>query len=255
MRNRGRNIAAMKANEPVNRRRRELLGAAVAAALAGLPLAARPAADRNRKIGVIGSGRVGGTIGGLWVKAGYEVMFSAREIGEVKELVASLGSWAHAGTPREAAAFGEAILISVPYSALPQIGRDLAAELKGKAVLDTCNPIESRDGNMAVAAREKGTGAASPEFLPGVRLVRAFNCVGYGSMRSEAHRAGERLAIPLAADDQAALSIAIRLVLDAGFEPVVVGGLARAKEFDVGTPVFGRAFTARELRKVLGIAS
>ena len=244
----------MKTNHPMNQRRREFLAAAAAATLASLPLAARPA-DKTMKIGVIGSGRVGGTIGGLWVKAGYEVMFSAREIGEVKALVAGLGPGARAGTPREAAAFGEAVLISVPYSALPQIGRDYAAELKGKAVLDTCNPIQGRDGDMAVAARAKGTGIASVEFLPGVRLVRAFNCVGYTSMRSEAHRAGERLAIPLAADDAAALEIAIRLVRDAGFEPVVVGALARAKEFDVGTPVFGRALTARELRKVLGIGS
>jgi hypothetical protein len=205
------------------------------------------------KIGVIGSGRVGGTVGGLWVKAGHDVMFSARDIGEVKELVAGLGPRAHAGTPREAAAFGEAVLVSVPYAALPQIGRDNAAELKGKVVLDTCNPIQGRDGDMAVEARAKGTGVASVEFLPGVRLVRAFNCVGYGSMRSEAHRAGEKLAIPLAADDEGALKVAIGLVRDAGFEPVVVGGLARAREFDVGTPVFGKALTARELRKLLGI--
>lgn len=239
----------------MNRTRRTLLGAASAAALlAGFGRAWGQSAA-PLKIGVIGSGRVGGTIGGLWVKAGYEVMFSAREIGEVRELVAGLGPRARAGTPREAAAFGEVVLVSVPYSALPQIGRDYAAELKGKAVLDTCNPIQGRDGDMAVAARAKGTGVASVEFLPGVRLVRAFNCVGYNSMRSEAHRAGERLAIPLAADDQAALNIAIRLVEDAGFEPVVVGPLARAKEFDVGTPVFGRALTARELRKVLGIGA
>ena len=235
----------------MNEKRRAILAAAGVMLLAGV----NPVSGQNRvKIGVIGSGRVGGTVGGLWVKAGYEVMFSARDIGEVKELVAGLGPKAHAGTPREAAAFGDAVLISVPYAALPQIGRDNAAELKGKVVLDTCNPIAGRDGDMAVAARAKGTGVASVELLPGVRLVRAFNCVGYTSMRSEAHRAGERLAIPLAADDQAALKTAIQLVQDAGFEPVVVGGLARAKEFDVGTPVFGRALTASELRKVLGIS-
>lgn len=239
----------------MNRKRRALLGAAGVALLAGLNPARGQDSARRMKIGVIGSGRVGGTIGGLWVKSGYEVTFSARDISEVRELVAGLGPRAHAGTPREAAAFGEVMLISVPYAALPQIGRDYAAELKGKPVLDTCNPIQARDGDMAVAARAKGTGVASVEFLPGVRLVRAFNCVGYNSMRSEAHRAGERLAIPLAADDEAALKIAIRLVEDAGFEPVVVGPLSRAKEFDVGTPVFGRALSARELRKVLGIGS
>jgi predicted dinucleotide-binding enzyme len=108
---------------------------------------------------------------------------------------------------------------------------------------------------MAVAAREKGTGVASPELLPGARLVRAFNSVGFNSLRSEAHRADPKIAIPLAADDAGALKIAERLVRDAGFEPVVVGPLAKAKEFDVGTPVFGKALTASELRKSLGIGS
>jgi 8-hydroxy-5-deazaflavin:NADPH oxidoreductase len=231
--------------------RRALLRAAAAAPL----LLALPARATPMKIGVIGSGRVGGTIGGLWVKAGHQVMFSAREISEVAALVAGLGPRAHAGTPQQAAAFGEAVLVSVPYAALPQVGRDNAAELQGKVVLDTCNPIERRDGEMAVAARAKGTGVASAELLPGVRLVRAFNCVGYMSMRSEAHRAGDKLAIPLAADDPGALQVAIGLVQDAGFEPVVVGGLARAREFDVGTPIFGKPVTARELRAILGLAS
>jgi predicted dinucleotide-binding enzyme len=85
--------------------------------------------------------------------------------------------------------------------------------------------------------------------------VRAFNSVGYSRLQSEAHRAGERIAIPLAADDAASLKIATRLVQDAGFEPVVVGPLARAKEFDAGTPVYGNALTASELRKGLGIGS
>lgn len=251
----------METNEDVNRGRRGFLavaGVAVVAAVAGLPRPARPAATKSAhpvKIGIIGSGRIGGTLGELWVRAGHEVVFSARTIEEVNDLVArlGLGPAARAGTPREAAVFGEVVLISVPYSALPQIGRDLAAELKGKAVLDTCNPIQGRDGDMALEARAKGTGVASAEFLPGVRLVRAFNSVGYNSLRSEAHRSGERVAIPLAGNDQAALKIAARLVEDAGFEPVVVGTLARAKEFDVGTPVFGRALTARELRRGLGI--
>jgi len=234
-------------------KRRSILAAAGGILLSGLP----PASAQNRmKIGIIGAGRVGGTIGELWVKAGHEVVFSARTIEEVNSLLANLklGPRARAGTPKEAAAFGEAILVSVPYAALPQIGRDYAAELKGKAVLDTSNPIENRDGAMAVEMRAKGTGVASAELLPGTRLVRAFNCVGWNSMRSEAHRSGEKLAIPLAADDQGALKVAVGLVRDAGFEPVVVGGLARAKEFDVGTPVFGKALTAVELRRLLGIS-
>lgn len=88
-----------------------------------------------------------------------------------------------------------------------------------------------------------------------MRLVRAFNTVPYSALRSEAHRAGERVAIPLAGDDAAALKIASRLVEDAGFEPVVVGPLARAKEFDVGMAVYAKALTARELRRGLGLGS
>ncbi len=231
-------------------RRTFLQAAAAASLLLSLPARAAP-----MKIGIIGSGRVGGTIGELWVKAGHEVVFSAKTIEEVHSLLdrLKLGPRARAGTPKEAAAFGAAVLVSVPYAALPSVGRDNAAELKGKVVLDTSNPIPNRDGDMATAAREKGTGVASAEFLPGVRLVRAFNCVGWNSMRTEAHRAGEKLAIPLAADDQAALKVAIGLVQDAGFEAVVVGGLARAREFDYGTPIFGRAVTARELRQILGL--
>ena len=244
----------------MNQKRRTILAASAAAMLAGFgPVRGQPAgqASRPMKIGIIGAGRVGGTIGELWVKAGHEVVFSARTIEEVNALLVklNLGPRARAGTPKEAAAFGEAVLISVPYAALPSIGRDNAAELKGKVVLDTSNPIENRDGPMAAEMRAKGTGVASAELLPGVRLVRAFNCVGWNSMRTEAHRAGEKLAIPLAADDEGALKVAIGLVQDAGFEPVVVGGLARAKEFDVGTPIFGKAVTAKELRSILGLAA
>ena len=248
----------MNANDVMKPNRRRLLQAAAASlALGGLPLAARTAGEAagKIKIGVIGSGRVGGTVGELWVKAGHEVMFSSLDLEHDKALAARLGAGARAGTSREAGAFGDVLFIAVPYSAVPQVGRDLGDTLKGKVVLDACNPIPSRDGDMAIEAKAKGTGVASPQFLPGARLVRAFNCVGYASMRSEAHRAGERLGIPLAGDDAAALRIAVRLVQDAGFEPVVVGGLARAKDFDYGTPIFGRPMTAAEVRRTLGVGS
>ena len=249
----------MKTNEPMQQCRRLFLrsaGAVTIGLVVGvLPLGLRAASDvpKTLKIGVVGSGRIGGTVGELWVKAGHQVMFSSLDIEHDKALAARLGTGARAGTPKEAAAFGEVVLVAVPYAALPQIGRDLGDLLKGKVVLDTCNPVPGRDGDMAVEAKAKGTGIASPQFLPGARLVRAFNSVGYSRLQSEAHRAGERVAIPLAADDAAALQTAVRLVQDAGFEPVVVGPLARAKEFDAGTPVYGKALTAAELRRGLGI--
>jgi predicted dinucleotide-binding enzyme len=236
------------------RRRLVLQSAGASLVLWALPLGARAADAMNGlRIGVIGSGRVGGTIGALWVKAGHEVMFSSLDLEHDRKLAASIGAGARAGTPKEAAAFGEVLFFAVPYAALPGLGRDLAAEIKGKIVLDASNPIPGRDGDMAKEALAKSTGVASPQFLPGARIVRAYNEVGYIRMRDDAHRAGERLGIPLAGDDAQALKTAVRLVQDAGHEPVVVGGLARAREFDYGTPVFGRPMTAAELRKALGL--
>ena len=205
------------------------------------------------KIGIIGSGHIGGTLGVLWAKAGHQILFSSRHPEELADLVKRVGPLAHAGTPREAAAFGEVVLISVPYGAVPQVGRDLAPELAGKVVLETGNPYPSRDGAMAEPALQKGTGLASAEFLPGVRLVRAFNSIPAADLANDANRAGERIAVPLAADDRAALDVAQRLVRDAGFEPVIVGPLASAKKFDRGSAVYGQALTARELRQRLGI--
>jgi len=249
---------------PVLRRRYTATAAAVLAlALVGASGGTAMAADTPApppqggsaplKIGIIGTGQIGGTLAKLWVQAGHEVLMSSRHPQELQPLARTLGPRARVGTPREAAVFGEVVLVSVPYGALPQIGRELKAELAGKIVLDTCNPYPSRDGEMAVEARRKGTGVADPEFLPGVRLVRAFNAINSGDLKSEAHRKGEPIAIPLAGDDPQALQVAERLVKDAGFAPVVVGPLSRAREFDVGTAVYTRLLTARELRQALGL--
>jgi len=224
------------------------------AIIAGIaPLPARAAGAAPAKIGIIGAGKIGGTLAELWVKAGHEVLISSRHPDELQGLAKSLGPKARVGTPKEAATFGEVVLVSVPYAALPQIGKDLRNELKGKVVIDTGNPYPERDGEMAVEARRKGTGVASAEFLPGVRLARAFNAISYRNLRSEAHRAGEPIAIPIAADDEQALAVASQLVKDAGFEPVVVGPLSKARSFDVGSPVYVQLLTARELKARLGL--
>jgi len=234
-------------------RRRALLAATLATtALTALPRIAM-AQTAKLKIGIIGTGRIGGALAEHWARAGHQLMVSSRHPEQLKPLAQRLGPQVAVGTPEQAAAFGEVVLISVPYGALPQVGRDYGAALRGKVVLETGNPFTSRDGEMAEAARAKGTGVASAEYLPGVRLVRAFTCVPHTAVLNDAHRSGERIGVPLAADDAEALKLAERLVRDAGFDPVAVGGLARAKDFDVGSPVFGRAMTARELRQTLGL--
>src|ERR1700720_4166532 len=164
------------------------IGLASAAALAlavhaGMTGAA-PADGAPLKIGIIGAGHIGGTLAKLWVAAGDDVRSSPRPPEELRPLAQSLGPKARVGTPREAALFGDVVLVSVPYGALPQIGRDLKAELAGKIVLDTGNPYPQRDGDMAIEARRVGTGVASPRYLTGVRLVRAFNAINSGDLAS-----------------------------------------------------------------------
>jgi len=232
----------------VRHHRRELLQAGAAlSALLVLPLA-RAADGRKLKIGAIGSGNVGGALGGVWVKAGHEVMFSSRSLDHDRALAAKLGRGARAGTPREAAAFGEVVLVSVPYGALPAVGKDLGDLLKGKVVIDTCNPFPGRDGDIAVWARKKGAGLASAELLPGARIVRAFNAIGSYSM-GEAHREPGRVGMPIASDDAQAVAIASPLIRDIGYEPVLVGGLAMGKYLVPGTPLAGE-HTPAEIKRI-----
>jgi predicted dinucleotide-binding enzyme len=212
-------------------------------------------ASAPSKIGVIGSGKIGGTLGTLWVKAGHQVLFSSRHPEELKELVAGLGSSARAGTPEEAIAFGDAILIAVPYKAYPQLGQDYAKALSGKIVLDTGNATAARDGQDLVnEVQQNGIGRTSAKYFPGARLVRAFNTLGYTVLAREAHKEGGRIAIPVAGDDKDAVAAASALVRDAGFDPVVVGGLDRAKEFQMGAPGYGQIVPAPELKKRLGLS-
>jgi predicted dinucleotide-binding enzyme len=227
--------------------------AVVAAALAAPATSSLAAESRPMKIGVIGTGKIGGALATHWAKAGHELLLSSRHPEELQELAKSLGPKVRVGTPQEAARFGDVILLSVPYHATPQIGRDLGADLQGKVLLDTGNPYPFRDGAMAEDARRRGTGVTSPEYLPRVRLVRAFNAINHRNLVNDAHRSGERIGIPLAGDDSQALEIAQRLVRDAGFDPVVVGPLSRAKDFDVGSKVYTRNLTAAQLRRELGL--
>ncbi|MBI4206368.1 MAG: NADPH-dependent F420 reductase [Betaproteobacteria bacterium] len=245
----------MKVNGAMKQNRRRFLKVAgtttAALALGGLPFAARAAsaATEKLKIGVVGSGRIGGTLGGVWVKAGHEVMFSSRNIVHDKALAAKLGPNARAGTPREAAAFGEVLLIAVPYRALPEVGKDLGNLIKGKVVIDPNNPIPSRDGEIATWAREKGAGLASTELLPGARIVRAFNAIGYARMGAAHEQQGERMGMPIASDDAKAVAVASRLIREIGYEPVLIGGLAMGKYLMPGTPLAGER-TPEQIRKI-----
>jgi predicted dinucleotide-binding enzyme len=245
----------MPNHDTIDRSRRTFIVAGGALILGSWPdRAPAQTAGGKSKIGVIGSGKIGGTIGGLWVKAGHPVLFSSRHPEELKDLVAGLGSLAQAGTVAQAVSFGDVIFVAVPYKALPQVGKDNEAGLKGKIVLDACNAVAGRDGQeLADEVERDGIGVVSQKYLPGTHVVRAFNTMGFGVFAKEAHRQDPKLAIPIAGDDPQAVQIAAGLVRDAGFDPVVVGKLADARRFQRGQPGYGQQVSAAELKQKLGL--
>lgn len=225
--------------------RRLVLGGLAAAALPGSSVLAQ---GKPTRIGVIGAGWLGGTVGRTWVKAGHEVLFSTRHPAELVAMTQPLGPRATVGMPADAAAFGAIVLIAVPYDALEATGRDLRAQLAGKVVLDACNPSPGHP-----SAEREGVAVLSARALPGVRLFRAFSAVDATAVEASFERKRAPLGVPLAGDDAAAVQIAAGLVRDAGCEPVIVGDLAAARSFQRGGPGFRANTTAAELRRRLGL--
>jgi hypothetical protein len=152
--------------------RRTLLQLGSAAGLgfaaSALPLGAfGQTAAAPLKIGIIGSGHIGSTVGSLWVKAGHPVMFSSRHPEELAPLVQELGALAKNGPVADAIAFGDVVFIAVPYGAYPQIGKDYGSLLAGKVVLDAGNATSRRDGDeITNEAKEEGIGIVSAKYLP-----------------------------------------------------------------------------------------
>jgi hypothetical protein len=205
------------------------------------------------RIGIVGAGVIGSTLAKLWVSAGHEVRLASRHPDAIEPFVQQLGARASAGPPQSAAMFGEVVMLTVPLAAIPELSRDLAPLLEGKVVLDTGNAYERRDAEAARQATQHPQGSAgwAAAMFPDARWVKAFNTVYYKTLVSEAHRDGDRVGIPLAGDDRDALEIAAGLVRDAGFDPVIVGALARGKEFEPGTAVYDTGMSGRDVRSVL----
>jgi 8-hydroxy-5-deazaflavin:NADPH oxidoreductase len=231
--------------------RRYLLATALGAATLS-PFAAAWAQGAKPKIATIGAGREGGALGTQFAKDGFQVMFSSRNPDSLKDLVASAGPNAKAGTVADAVAFGDVVLLVVPFTAIDQIGKDYGKALATKAlVMDVSNPIPRRDGEEFVKKinDEGGAGIATSKMIPGAKIVRAFNAIGSGTLATLAHRSGDPVGVPIAGDDAKAIELASSLIKQIGFEPVLVGGLAKGKYLVPGTPL-GGVHTPDEIRKI-----
>jgi predicted dinucleotide-binding enzyme len=215
-----------------------------------------PVAEREGRalrIGIIGAGNMGGPLGVAWAQAGHQVVWSSRNPDQLMELVQAAAPRGAVGYPDAAAFFGDVIVLAVPPNAVEQLGRDYGHLMRGKIVIDITNPRADRDGEEQTARwLEMGTGLAMAQYLPDTRLVKAFNTLSARMLENPAPN-GVRIGIPIAGDDAEGRDVAVALVRDAGFEPVLVGALARAKEFDRGTPVWVSGMNAAEVRQALGL--
>ncbi len=228
-------------------------GLVLAPALLPRGLDASAARPGTMRIGIIGSGLIGGAVGLQWARAGHEILFSSRHPEELMDLVQSAAPRASAGYADAAAYFGDVILLAVPPGAIPQIGEDIGHLMQGKVVIDLTNPRADRDGPLTDEWLEMGTGLAMAQYLPGARLVKAFNSLGARMLANPIGRSGEKIGVPIAGDDAEARDIVADLVRDTGLEPVMVGRLERAKEFDRGSPVWVSGQSAAQLREALNL--
>jgi 8-hydroxy-5-deazaflavin:NADPH oxidoreductase len=176
------------------------------------------------RIGIIGAGRIGGNAARLFAQAGHDVVVSySRDPERLQALAAGIG--ARAGSPREAAEFGEVVMLSVPWRLIDQVLAD-TGPLDGRIVIDTTNQFGS-DGWEDLGGRTAAQ--VNAERMPGARYTKAFNTLTSGFQEQAAGRTGrDRVVMFLCGDDEEAKRVVASLIDDAGFTPVDMGGTADA---------------------------
>lgn len=180
------------------------------------------------RIGIIGAGNVGSTLGRAWARAGHDVVFGVRDprADKARRLVESVGGTARAGTVAEAAAHGEAVVLATPWPAAEAAVR-AAGDLAGKVLIDCTNPVKPDLSGLDVGP---GTSAAErvAGWAPGAKVFKAFNTTGANNMADPVIN-GVRTVMFVCGDDRAAKPAVLRLAADVGFDPVDAGPLANAR--------------------------
>ena len=179
-------------------------------------------------IGIIGSGNVGGTLGKRWAQNGHLVFFASRdpESANVKQLVASAGAKAKAGTNAECAASSDVLLLSTPWPATEQAIRS-CGDLTGKILIDATNPLAPNLEGLTVGCTDSGAEAVA-RWATGAKVVKAMNTVGYNIMADPSFPVG-RVAMFYCGDDAGAKKTVAGLIDELGFEALDAGPLKQAR--------------------------
>ncbi|MFY0310482.1 NADPH-dependent F420 reductase [Leisingera sp. D0M16] len=199
------------------------------------------------KIGIIGAGGIAKTYGKLWRVAGHQVMLSSRTADTRESAARSIG--VQSGTPEEAAAFGDVVLLAVNYWTLEDAIARIAQFVTGKLVIDATNPLQYAEGGGVerVIAEDEIAGLVMARKLPAARIAKGFTTLWTGHVEKHADPANPKVAMTLAADDQADRAVLAALVRDAGLVPVDLGTLAQSRPLDPPSPIWNVVLTAEEL--------
>jgi 8-hydroxy-5-deazaflavin:NADPH oxidoreductase len=182
------------------------------------------------RIGVLGSGLMGGKLGTIFARAGHEVVFSyARSEEKLRRLARLAKGKARAGAPREAAQETDALLLAVHWSRVDDV-LDQAGDLSGKLVISCTLPMSRDDTELVVAHTSSGAERLAKK-IPRARVVAAFNTVPSEVLFDvyEGRRKASRPSLAYCGDDRRGKTLAARLIRDAGFEPVDAGPLRVAR--------------------------
>ena len=204
------------------------------------------------RLGVAGSGSLGGAIGGNWVRAGHEVVFSSRHPERLEAKARKMGPNASCGTPLEAAQNADVVLFSLPYDPIPDLADALPDALSGKIVINASNQPFDRAHPLAIEAARTGLGPLTQRLFSTARVAIAFSAVDAWDI-AESYGRSTPLAVPIAADDPEAMTMAARLVYDAGCVPLVIGNLASSRSFMRGTGPFRANTDLSGLRRAFGM--
>jgi 8-hydroxy-5-deazaflavin:NADPH oxidoreductase len=206
-------------------------------------------------LGLIGAGHIGSQLARLAIKNGYDVVISnSREPETLASLVAELGPHARAGTPAEAAAAGDMVVVTIPLKAIDSVP---VGPLKGKIVIDTNNYYPQRDGHIPELDNESTTTAELlQQHLPASKIVKAFNHIHAASLTTDGQPAGSanRRALVIAGDDAMAKAAVSKLIDQFGFDVVDAGPLREGWRIQRDTPGYGPRRTAQQLRADLAAA-
>ena len=206
------------------------------------------------KIGIIGSGNIGETTARLFVNAGHQIALSnSKGPQSLESLVASIGpNSAKAMTVQEAIAFGDVVLLALPWRKREEL-RSLPSELlKNKIVIDATNPY-SENFELIDLGNSTSSEEVAKELPTGARIVKAFNTMYYETLRTESRKSkDDRIVLFVAGDDSDAKSVVSKLIEDIGFTPVDTGSLREGgRKQQPGSPIYNNPMTVEVARKRL----